>query len=488
MPDHHYINNEWKAGQGVPFISRNPATGEVVWNGSAANSAEVSDAVNAAKAAFPSWAMTPLKTRIEYLQKFEDTLKDNLNSLAEAISKDTGKPLWESKGEVNAMINKVSISIRAYSERCPEVSVEHPAGLSITRHKPHGVIAVFGPFNFPGHLPNGHIIPALLAGNSVIWKPSELAPLVGEAVMQCWGKCNLPPGVINMIQGGRDTGRFLMSHSDIDGLFFTGSWETGKILLDQFSKHPEKILALEMGGNNPLVVTKITDPKTAAFITVQSAFLTSGQRCSCARRLIIVKGPNSDAFIQELVRLIQTIKVGPYTDTPEPYMGPVISESAVRHLLAAQDLLKSQGGRTLVEMRLLKIDTGLLSPGLIDVTHVQRRADEEIFGPLLQMIQVPDFNAAIEEANHTAFGLTAGLLSPDADEFNEFYNRINAGIINWNTPLTGASSAAPFGGIGKSGNYRPSAYYAADYCAYPVATIESPVLQLPSTLPPGITI
>jgi succinylglutamic semialdehyde dehydrogenase len=481
----HFINQEWCRGTGPIFSSVDPATGHIVWQGHAATASEVQKAVEAAQSAFEGWFETPLKKRILFLEGFREALTTTQNVLAETISKEMGKPLWEAKSEVSAMIHKIAISIEAYHQRCMELRREQPSAVSITRHRPHGVLAVFGPFNFPGHLPNGHIIPALLAGNTVIFKPSELTPLVAEVTMRCWEKSALPKGVINLIQGGKETGKLLSTHPGIQGLLFTGSWQTGKLFAEQFASHPEKILALEMGGNNPLIVSRVSNLKGAAYLTIQSAYLTSGQRCTCARRLIVPEGKNGDAFIQELIHMIKTIKVGPYTQIPEPFMGPVISEAAANKLLMTQKELANEGS-TLVAMEALKPGTALLSPGLIDVTHVAKRSDEEIFGPLLQLIRVPDFQAAIEEANNTSYGLAAGLLSDSEEEYRKFYNRIRAGVVNWNTQLTGASSAAPFGGVGRSGNHRPSAFYAADYCAFPVASLETAEIKTPATLAPGI--
>lgn len=487
MTEHpnQFINQQWVQGTGAAFLSRNPATGDVVWQGVAAAHAEVEAAVKAARKAFPAWAQLPLKDRIAYLEKFSALLRQD-NPLAETISQETGKPLWESKEEVLGIANKVAISIQAYAERCPERSAEHPLGRLITRHKPHGVVAVFGPFNFPGHLPHGHIIPALLAGNTVIFKPSEHTPKTGEILISLWEKCELPPGALNMVQGARETGSLLATHAEIDGLFFTGSCSSGMFLSELFAKTPEKILALELGGNNPLVVHEISDLNAAALVAIQSAYLSSGQRCSCARRLILTESKKNHQFIETLIKKIGSIQVGPYNTVPEPFMGPVISEESANHLLAAQSTLKGIGGHPLVEMKLLKIDTALLSPGLMDVTRILNRPDEEIFGPFLQLIRVPNFEAAIAEANRTQFGLTAGLLSDKEEHFREFHQKVRAGVINWNVPTTGASSAAPFGGLGRSGNHRPSAYYAADYTSSPVASIESNTLKIPSTLPPGL--
>lgn len=479
-----FINNQWRPASGPLFSSHNPATGEIIWEGKEASPADVDEAVREASKAFPTWSNLSIQERNRFLTDFTEALRDTQKELAEIISKETGKPLWDSKNEVSAMINKVDLSLEAYDKRCPNIIRDQPHGRLMTRHRPHGVVAIFGPYNFPAHLPNGHIIPALLAGNTVVFKPSELTPLVAEATLRIWQKAGLPPGVLNLVQGGRETGKALLQHSHVKGIFFTGSYAAGLIFSQALASQFTKILALEMGGNNPLVVGEISDIQTAASVIIQSAYLTSGQRCTCARRLIIPPIAAAEDLIACLKEMISLLSIGPYHHIPEPFMGPVISENHVRQLLQSQSDLKSKGGIPLLEMQHLHPGTGFISAGLMDVTPIQERPDEEIFGPFLQVIRVHDFEEAIEEANRTKFGLCAGLLSQDPKQYEDFYKQIQAGIINWNAPLTGASSAAPFGGVKCSGNYRPSAYYAADYCAYPVASLESAELKMPSSFSP----
>ena len=481
-PYPHYIGGRWCEGSGEDFRSMDPATGEAVWQGPAAASPDVQCAIDAAREVFGEWSQLTTHSREGRLRAYAEELKKNKETLAAMISNEVGKPNWEAQTEVQAMIGKVEISIDAYAKRCAELK----AGNAVTRFKPHGVIAVFGPFNFPGHLPNGHIVPALLAGNTVVFKPSEHAPSVAQRTVETWVDAGLPAGVLNLVQGGHETGAALAENLDLDGIFFTGSAGTGIRLNEQLARRPDKILALEMGGNNPLIVHDVSDRRAAAYLTVQSAYLSAGQRCTCARRLIVPRSDGGDRFVQTLRELIAHIRVGPPSERPEPFMGPLISASAAQTVFEAQQELVERGGEALVLSRMLKPGTGLLTPGLIDVTEVANRADEEIFGPLLQLIRVPDFDAAIEEANQTAFGLSAGLLSDDASAYQMFYRRVRAGIVNWNQQLTGASSAAPFGGVGLSGNHRPSAYFAADYSAYPVASIEIPEIKLPAELSPGL--
>nr|WP_315406910.1 succinylglutamate-semialdehyde dehydrogenase [uncultured Pseudomonas sp.] len=484
----HYIAGTWQAGQGEALQSLNPVSQQVIWQGQGADAGQVEAAVQAARQAFAGWARQPLEARISVLEAFAASLKAHADELARCIGEETGKPLWEATTEVTSMVNKVAISVQSYRERTGEKSGPLADATAVLRHKPHGVVAVFGPYNFPGHLPNGHIVPALLAGNSVVFKPSELTPKVAELTLRCWIEAGLPAGVLNLVQGARETGVALAANPGIDGLFFTGSSRTGNLLHQQFSGRPDKILALEMGGNNPLVVDQVQDLDAAVYTIIQSAFISAGQRCTCARRLLVPQGEWGDTLLARLVAVSRNISVGAFDQQPAPFMGSVISLGAARALLDAQAQLLTSGAQSLLPMTQPQADAALLTPGIIDVTSVAERPDEEFFGPLLQVIRYSDFDAAIREANNTQYGLAAGLLSDSEARYQQFWLESRAGIVNWNKQLTGAASSAPFGGVGASGNHRASAYYAADYCAYPVASLEASSLVLPATLTPGVTL
>lgn len=483
-----FINNQWLAGEGAELESLNPGTGETVWLGRTASEQQVDSAVRAARQAFTTWQMTSFGKRVSMVKRFGDLLLQNAERLGKTIALETGKPLWETASEVRSMFDKIDISIKAYQERTGTREREIPDARSITRHRPHGVVAVFGPFNLPGHLPNGHIVPGLVAGNTIVFKPSKFTPMVAQQVVELWQQAGLPKGVINLLQGKKEMGAALACHDDIDGLLFTGSTQTGKMLHEQFAGQTQKVLALEMGGNNPLIVTNTADQDAAVYNTILSAYISAGQRCTCARRLFAPNNAQGDTFVTKLVSAVHQIKVGLYDDKDQPFMGPVISEAAADQLMAVQERLSTMGGKPLVGMTKLKPGTALLSPGLMDVSAINDLPDEEYFGPFLQLIRYDSLNDAIHMANKTKYGLAAGLFCDDPAAYRTFYSRIRAGIINWNRPLTGASSAAPFGGIGISGNHHPSAFYAADYCAYPVASIEAESLSMPDRLSPGITI
>ena len=482
-----FINGQWQAGLGHDFQSVNPANNDVIWQANTATAEQVDGAVAAAREAFYSWADKTFAERLAIVKTFAETLKEHSEELAIAIAQETGKPLWETRTEAGAMVGKIAISEKAFLERTGDVENPMPQGRAMIRHKPHGVVAVFGPYNFPGHLPNGHIVPALLAGNTVVFKPSELTPAVAELTLKLWQKAGLPAGVINLVQGEVETGKALASHKGIDGLFFTGSSRTGHILHEQFAGQPGKILALEMGGNNPLIVTDVADTKAAIHDIIQSAFISTGQRCTCARKLFLPAGEQGDAILAGLIKATKAIKVGDYDAEDQPFIGSMISSAAAAGMVTAQQQLVELGAEVLVELT-HKENTGFVTPGILECTNVANFPDEEHFGPLLKVFRFTDFDAAIDKANDTSFGLSAGLLSDSAADYDHFLRRIRAGIVNWNRPITGASSAAPFGGIGASGNHRASAYYAADYCAYPVASVELEKVAMPATLSPGLKI
>jgi len=482
-----FINGQWQPGHGLSFERHNPSNGSLLWQGHSADVADVDAAFAAARAAFESWADLPFEERASLMRRFAAQLNDHKEPLARVIAREVGKPLWEARTEVAAMIGKIELSISAYQERTGTREQAQPFGRFVLRHKPHGVVAVFGPYNFPGHLPNGHIVPALLAGNCVVFKPSELTPLVAQETVKCWEAAGLPPGVINLVQGERATGEAVAAHAELDGLYFTGSERTGGILTRQFATRPHVILALELGGNNPLVIGSVADVDAAVHEIVQSSWITSGQRCTCARRLMVPKGAVGDALLARLIEVTQALRIGAAEDDPAPFMGPVVSARAAQGLLDAQARLIALGATPLLKMQRLPLGDAFVSPGIIDISAcVAKVPDEEDFGPLLKVIRTGSLDEAIAQANNTRFGLSAGMLTDDDAEWARFFKRIRAGIVNRNRQTTGASGSFPFGGPGASGNHRPSAYYAADYCSYPVASSEAAKLELPTNLSPGL--
>ena len=451
------------------IVSFEPATGSELWRG---RIGDADDVIARARRAWPLWAAQPLSTRIELLRRFANEVRKEADKLADLIARETGKPLWEARGEVDGVVDKVEASVRAYAERTAQRKLDSALnGTSAVRHKPHGVLAVISPYNMPALLPAAQIVPALIAGNVVVFKPSEKAPATGDLLTRCFHRAGISAAVVQALFGGPEQGQALAMHDGIDGVLFTGSAHAGVSINRKLASNPGKVVALELGGNNPIVVwdtPKITD---AAAIVVQSAFTSAGQRCSSARRLI-VKSTMYDAVITEVRRLTERLIVGAPFDTPTPFMGPVIDNIAADGLTESFVYLLSNGGRAIKHMARLREDLPFVSPAIIDVTKIEERPDVELFGPLLQVVAVDDLDEAIAEANSTRFGLTAALLGGTPQDYNRFWANIRAGVVNWNRPTIGETAAAPFGGIGLSGNNRPGGYYMADSCAYPVSSIE----------------
>jgi succinylglutamic semialdehyde dehydrogenase len=466
----HFIGGSWVSGEGEPFVAADPTNSESPFCSRYATENEVAQACSSAIDSHEGWSAEPFDRRAAVALLYSGLLEKRKESIARSISREVGKPLWEARTEVEAMIRKIPLSIEAYKSRTGIFEQELAGGgRTIVSHHAHGVVAVLGPFNFPGHLPNGHITPAILAGNSVVFKPSELTPGVGALMAECWTHAGLPNGVLNLVQGGRSTAELLLDNPGLAGVYFTGSASAGVAIHRKFAGRPEVILALEMGGNSPLVVLGGADPVESARLIAVSAFITSGQRCTCTRRLILT--PEAEPVVEPLIAFARQIVVDLPDAEPAPFMGPLILKIAAERVLAAQQELAAHGAIILEEARPTNLGLPFLRPGIVDVTNVRNLPDVEIFGPFLQLIRVASLEEAIVKANATRFGLAAGLVGGTAEQFAQFRAKVRAGIINWNRPTTGASSSAPFGGIGLSGNHRPTASYAADYCAYPIASM-----------------
>lgn len=462
-----FIDGRWRAGRGQLFTSTDPATNETVWSGAGASPEDVIDAFSAARRAFPAWARRPLEDRITIVRAYAKAVEARAGALAEIIARETGKVLWDCKGEAASVIGKIELSIKAQAERAGHRDDATAFGAATLDHRPHGVMAVFGPFNFPAHLPNGHIVPALLAGDTVVFKPSELTPGVASVMLECWEEAGLPAGVLTMVQGGRDVGGALLANPEVNGVLFTGSAHAGQHIHRQFAGRPDIVLALELGGNNPLIAWPPADVGAAANLVAHSAFVTSGQRCSCARRLIVPDDAWGHEVIAALKAIAQGIVVGAWNAQPEPFMGPLVREHAAVQAQSFFDGLVTRGG---VAVEPFARDGAFVRPAIIDMTGADGAEDEELFGPVLQVWRARSFDDALVRANATRFGLAGGLISDDAALWDRVRIELRAGVLNWNRPTTGASGAMPFGGPGLSGSARPSASYAADYVAYPVAT------------------
>jgi succinylglutamic semialdehyde dehydrogenase len=486
LPSHIINGVTILADNGTDVKSINPYSGEQIWSCSNASSTQVNEAVQSAVNAFPSWAALPSDERIEKLRKFIDVATSEKDILTYLVSLESGKPEWEASAEVNSLIGKLDVSIDAYKERNAVSSRNIKGKTSITKFRPHGVMAVLGPFNFPLTMANGNIMPALVAGNTVVFKPSEFTPLSGVYMAKMWQDCGLPNGVLNCVNGNGTVGKQLVEHSDVDGVLFIGSHETGISILDSQGTNPSKIIALEMGGNSPLAVEDYSSNQLNAVVNIiiQSSFVTSGQRCSSARRILVNR--KNKGLVDSLVRVAGNIKIGSAEDS-DVFYGPMIRPEAAQQVLNRFDELVSGGGKVLLAPKLSGPYKTLLSPGIIDVTNCANDRDEEIFGPIVKVIFYDTLADAISISNDTKFGLAAGIVTQDKEKYDQYYQGVKAGIVNWNQQLTGATKFAPFGGVKGSGNYRPAGYLAADYCSYAVASFEVDPAYISNDSSPGIT-
>lgn len=451
------------------IVSHEPATGAVLWRGPVG---DVDEAVALARRAWAQWAAQPLATRIERVRRFANEVRKDQEKLATLVARETGKPLWEAREEVEAVIADVETAVRAYADRTGQRKLNSALqGTAAVRHKPHGLIAVITSYAMPAQIPAGHVVPALIAGNAVILKPSERAPACGELLMTLFNRAGIPHAVVQVLIGGPEEGQALAMHEGVDGVLFTGSTQVGITLNRRLATTPRKVVALEMGGNNPIVLWDTPKIHDAALLIVQSAFAGAGQRCTAARRLI-VKSSLYDQAMEEVRGLSQRIIIGAPMDEPPPFMGPVIDNETADQLTESFLYLLSNGGKPISHLRRPRGALPFLTPGIIDTTAMAERPDVELFGPILQVIKVDDFDQAIAEANATRFGLCAALIGGSPQDYSRFWANVRAGVVNWNRPTTAASAAAPMGGIGYSGNHRPAAFYSADHCAYPVASTE----------------
>jgi succinylglutamic semialdehyde dehydrogenase len=438
----------------------------------------VDAAVAAAKKAYLPWARLPMVERKNRLMKLKGVFEAHADEMAIVISRDTGKPLWETKTEVQACISKIDITL---THSIKLVEAEHlpnvlPGVEGVTRFKPRGVMSVIGPFNFPAHLPNGHIIPALLMGNTVVYKPSEQTPAVGQLYAKLFSQAEFPPGVFNMVQGMAETGRKLVVHEDVDGILFTGSYEVGLKIKQETMSHYWKILALEMGGKNATIVWEDADLDKAVYETIVGAFMTSGQRCACTSR-VFVHEKIAEVFTERFYQAAKRLGIGHWSENQ--FMGPLINESSVEKYLRFQEIAKRENCESLMRGKALdlKWKGHYVTPSIclvqkFDANSIYQKS--EIFGPNVSITTVKDFDETLSMVNSTGFGLVAALFTKNRSLYEKALLECRVGLLNWNRTTNGASSKLPFGGMGKSGNDRASAHFAINYCAVPIASLEDP--------------
>lgn len=447
-----------------------PASGSLLWEG---ESAGTGGQVERVHLAWPHWAAQPLTNRIETLRRFANLVRREESNLTDLIARETGRPLWDAQGEVAAVIASVDHAVSAYSERSSQRRLEGALGARQTlRHKPHGVLAVITPHCQPAQIPNSRIAAALIAGNGVVLKPAPQGTATAAFLVGLYHEAGVPADILCLAPGGGDIGKALILDDGVDGVLFTGSARTGIAIHHALSSRPDKLLVLEMGGNNPIVVWDTPDLHSAAALVVQSAFASSGQHCMAARRLILRDSLAPD-LIACIKKIVNRLIIGPPDADPAPFMGPVVNNQVADGLTESFLYLMNVGGRPIKHPRRTHGDLPFLSPAIIDMTHASERPDVELFGPILQIIQVADFDGAIREANTSRYGLCASLIGGSPEQYNQFWSLVRAGVVNWNRPTNACAANGPLGGIGVSGNHRAGGSYMADSCSYPVSSSEA---------------
>lgn len=452
----------------------------------------IDQACAAAKKAFIPWTRLTLDERKNYLLRLKGIFDAHVDQMAQIIARDTGKALWDALTEAKNLGNKIDITLSNSLKLIDETHIPNalPGVEGVVRHKGRGVMAVLGPFNFPAHLPNGHIIPALIAGNTVVFKPSEQTPAVGQFMAQLIEKAELPPGVFNLVQGDGESGRRLAANENVDGVLFTGSYEVGLKIKQETMTHYWKILALEMGGKNATVVWDDADMDKAIYETLIGAYLSTGQRCSGTSR-IILHDKIADEFTERFYQAAKKLTIGHWSENP--FMGSLINAAAVEKYIRFQEIANREGCESMMRGKALDLKHKgyYVTPSIhlvnkFDPNSVYQKS--EIFGPNVAIYRSSDFDETLNMVNSTGYGLVMALFSKDKALYEESLLKARVGLLNWNRTTNGASSRLPFGGMGKSGNDRPSADYAIQYCTVPVASLEDPTPFDKTKMLPGISL
>jgi succinylglutamic semialdehyde dehydrogenase len=443
----------------------------------------VAAAVERARRALPAWRDAGLEARSALLRRFAEHARRHQEELARLIAREMGKAIWDARGEASLVSAKVEATL---SEGMGFVApIEAGPSARATFH-PRGVLAVLGPFNFPVHLPTGHIVPALALGNTVVLKPSDLTPATGEWLARAWREVGLPPGVLEVVQGRAETGSALATHPDVDGVLFTGSYAVGRALEEATLDQPGKILALEMGGKNAMIVLGDADLELCVAEAALSIAATTGQRCSALSRLFVERSL-LEPLTERLCRVLEGLRIGrPLAE--DVFMGPLVSNQAVARVARVRDTATQAGGEVILDTNPVLpapyVGARLVRFAGLDQRHPYQR--EELFAPEAALYAVDDLDQAIAAVNDSDFGLVASVMTRDRTRYEHCVGRVRTGLLNWNRGTVGASGRLPFGGLGRSGNDRPAGIMASLYCSFPQSHLEHSGGFDPGSLPPGL--
>jgi len=452
-----FIGGKWldsASGKTIPNI--NPAnTNDIIGHAELCTRDEARSAVEAAYNAFKDWKRTPAPARGRIISKMARLMEENKEELAQILTREEGKTINESRGELTRAINVVEFcageSRRMNGETIPS---ELPANFAYTIKEPHGVVALITPWNFPVAIPIWKLAPALVAGNTVVFKPASNTPGTAVRLTELFVEAGIPDRVLNLVLGsGSEAGDEIVNHPAVRAISFTGSTETGLKLCEQIAKRGIPFQA-EMGGKNPVVVLEDCDMNLAVEHTAQGAFGSTGQRCTATSRAVVID-TIADEFVQKIVARAKSFKLGDGSD-PANEIGPSVDESQFNTVLKYIDIGREDGATMLCGGKKAEGD-GLengyfVEPTVFDhVTPDMRIAREEIFGPVLSVLRVKDFDEAMTVANDSEFGLSSSVFSNDANDIYRFIDEIESGMTHVNSPTTGGEAHIPFGGIKNTG-------------------------------------
>ncbi|MCM2280012.1 MAG: aldehyde dehydrogenase family protein [Oligoflexia bacterium] len=454
--------------------------------------ASIEAAISSARGASRSWRLLPLAERAERLATLRSRLQAREPELGQAIAREIGKPLWDARHELAFALAQLEAFLSDGMKMIPALEFPADGTLASCEYRPHGVLAVIGPFNLPFQAPLGHIVPALLTGNTVVFKPSEKAPLAGQLLAELFVEAGFPAGVFNLIQGEREVGRRLCVHEGVDGILFTGSYETGnRIKQDTLQQH-WKIMALEMGGKNAAIVWEDADLELALKECLVSAFMTAGQRCNSLSR-ILVHESLLDRFVERFHERSKAFQIGHPLENP--FMGPLIEQGAVDRYMKFVGIAGREGAEIVMRGKALELPTAgnYVTPSIcvirepsLEGTRKSVFQQTELLAPSVAVLAVRELEQAIEQANATQFGLVASVFARDRAIFAKAREGLRMGSVHWSRSTVSVSPRLPFGGLKKSGNHFPAGIAATRYCAYPVASLETPEPKFDAAAFPGL--
>jgi succinylglutamic semialdehyde dehydrogenase len=439
----------------------------------------IDSVISSASKGFETWKKLSFEERIGYLKKYQEIVRLKKEEIAMALALEVGKPLWEARTEAAALDSKVSVTITDSYDRIRQKTI-HEIMPKVDGHviyKPLGPSFIIGPFNFPCHLANGQILSALLAGNSIIFKPSEKTIFSAQLMIECFHEAGFPEGVINFINGTGYTASMISSDKRVKGVFFTGSKAVGLKILENTYLDLNKLVALELGGKNSTILHHDTHIDHALPELLKAAFLTTGQRCT-STSMILVHRKIEQEFINKFKTLTERIRVAHPTSTPDPFMGPLIDEQAEKLYFQFCQFGKDEGAEEIIAPK--KLDVGHEGYYVSASIHYSQKPNlsgkfiqEENFGPNCFFVPYDDIEEAIRMANCTQYGLAASVFTRNSEIFNLCLRDIDAGLINLNRSTVGASPRLPFGGLKNSGNHRPAAVSMIDHCVGTIASLET---------------